>query len=145
MYAYSAKPHDEVTFSHRRMFLFFRDRASPYLKESAVERSGYLVPEIRYLGIDCNVQTGEVNYFSVMSGGDADPMINCGLTIEQECSRLPKQVRYFWGGLGRMGVIKSTFCSSNVNKMKFRIIGGMQVWHGMYFIWCWGRYCWPAV
>ena len=70
------------------MFLFLRHSASPYLRKSAVDRSGYLVPEIRYLGIDCNVQTGEVNYFSVMSGGDADSMINCGLTIEQEgCAR----------------------------------------------------------
>jgi len=84
------------------MFLFFRHSASPYLRKSAVDRSGYLVPEIRYLGIDCNVQTGEVNYFSAMSGGDADPMINCGLTIEQKGLRLLKQVRYFWSGLERV-------------------------------------------
>ena len=102
------------------------------LRESAVDRSGYLVPEIRYLGIDYNVWTGEVNCFFAMSGGGADgnPAINCGFTMERESLRLPKQVRYFCGGLGRVLVIKSSFFRSDVNKIKVRIIGGKQVWQG---------------
>ncbi len=84
-----------------------------------------LIPEIRYLGVDYNVQTGEVNCFSAASRGNADTLIRCGLTIEQEGLRPPRQVRCFWGGLGKMRVIESAFCSSDVNKKKSRIIGGM--------------------
>jgi hypothetical protein len=87
------------------------------------------------LGIDYNVWTGEVNYLFVMPAGDADgnPAINCGFTMERESLRLPKQVRYFGGGLGRVLVIKYGFCrthNSDVNKIKVRIIGGKQVWQG---------------
>src|SRR4030042_6035921 len=123
------------------MFLFLRHSASPYLREPAVDRSGYLAPEIRHLGIDYNVWTAEVNCLFAMSAGDAgrNPTINCGFTMEQRSLRLPKQVRCFCGGLGGVLVIESSFCSSGVNKIKVRIIGGKQVWQGIWHIWFWGR------